>query len=205
MPDNNNPWIQTYTGKRFFPFAPRVEDVDIVDIAHALSHICRFTGHTSMFYSVAEHSFRMSCVGPQYLALPLLLHDASEAYLSDLSRPVKHNYRLEGYRDVERQLMDCIWETFGLPPGTGDNPEIKYWDNRMLMTERRDLMTTEAGAWDTLEDPLPTMIRPMMPRTAKDRFLIQFARLTGQMQDSCQGSQPSRMSSPLPVGNECGR
>jgi hypothetical protein len=199
---HETPWILTYSGKRFFPFDPRMDDIDIVDIAHALSNLCRFTGHTLSFYSVAEHCVRMSKVGPQYLALPLLLHDASEAYLSDLSRPVKHNSLLQGYRDAERHLMDCIELKFRLPVGAFQDPLIKHIDNRMLMTERRDLLPTTPDNWDVSEDAFPFVVTPVSPEVAEKMFLARYAELKGQMQDSCQGSQPSRMSSPLPVGNE---
>ena len=73
-------WLQTYTGKKFYPFDPREEEVDILDIAHALSQLCRFGGHTKEFYSVAEHCVLVSMCCPSEVKLLGLLHDAAEAY-----------------------------------------------------------------------------------------------------------------------------
>src|SRR5690349_18842227 len=94
-------WIATFTGKRWFLTDPDPADVDIDDIAHALSMICRFGGHTKQFYSVAEHSVRvanaMEIAGCGALAcLHGLIHDAPEAYLGDIVRPLK--YSLTDYR-----------------------------------------------------------------------------------------------------------
>jgi len=80
-------WIQTYTGKRFWPLDPRPEDVDILDIAHSLSLLCRFTGHTSSFYSVSQHSILVAQEVPKRLRLWALFHDAAEAYIGDIARP----------------------------------------------------------------------------------------------------------------------
>ena len=83
-------WIITYSGKKFYHLAPSAEMVDIVDIAHALSLTCRWTGHTRYHYSVAQHSWYFSYLVPKEFALSALLHDASEAYLGDMNRPLKH-------------------------------------------------------------------------------------------------------------------
>ncbi|MBF0612521.1 MAG: hypothetical protein HQL55_15470, partial [Magnetococcales bacterium] len=80
-PDN---WIQTFTGRQFWPLAPVLEHIHVQDIAHALSLLCRFNGHCQKFYSVAEHSLHVATILPPELAGWGLLHDASEAYLADL-------------------------------------------------------------------------------------------------------------------------
>lgn len=82
-------WIQTFTGKKVFPLAMTAEMVCVDDIAHALSMKCRFTGHCREFYSIAEHSVRVSLLVRPELRLAALLHDAAEAYLPDLARPIK--------------------------------------------------------------------------------------------------------------------
>lgn len=99
-------YIRTFTGIKFTPLSPRLEDIDIRDIAHALSNLCRFTGHTPVFYSVAEHSVLVSkLVEPKY-ALGALLHDASEAYLNDIAGPIKPFF--PEYVKAEKKLQDLI-------------------------------------------------------------------------------------------------
>lgn len=83
------PWIQTFTGKQFWPLTPKAEDVCIEDIAHALAFKCRFGGHCKTFYSVAEHSCRVAEILRPEHQLIGLLHDAAEAYLPDVAAPIK--------------------------------------------------------------------------------------------------------------------
>jgi 5'-deoxynucleotidase YfbR-like HD superfamily hydrolase len=85
-----NAWIQTFSGVRFFPFAPKGDDINIDDIAHSLSFLCRFTGHTRTFYSVAQHSLIVSAIVRNERARPwALMHDGAEAYIGDISSPMK--------------------------------------------------------------------------------------------------------------------
>lgn len=174
-------WILTYTGRRFWPLAPRIQDISIEDIAHALSNICRFTGHCRAFYSVAEHSLRASAHGPDYLKLALLLHDASEAYLCDISRPVKHSKEMEAYRKTEQRVQALIGEKFHV---VFTDPLIHEIDNRMLMTERRDLMPAHIESWDnkwTIDNeqayPDEHVTTPLYPQAARMLFLNTFDRL----------------------------
>src|SRR5690606_29748913 len=99
VPTRKGDWMQTFTGRRFWPLDPRPDEICIEDIAHALSMQCRYAGHCLSFYSVAEHSVLLS----QHVAEPFrrwaLLHDASEAYLVDVPRPIKGD--LSNYRAVE--------------------------------------------------------------------------------------------------------
>lgn len=159
--------IRTFTGRKFWPLQPRAEDLDIRDIAHALSNICRFTGHVRKFYSVAEHSVRVSELLPPPLKLWGLLHDASEAYMCDLASPVKS--QCPGYRAAEVKLEFIIAERFGLEwPRPA---EIKAADVLLFLAEKRDLMP---GKSFTVEYP---RIRPWSPATAKARFLRAFRAL----------------------------
>lgn len=105
--------IVTYTGVRYYPFAPRVGDVRIEDIAHSLSLQCRYAGHSSVFYSVAEHSMMVSTMVPPGYRLEALLHDAAEAYCQDLCAPVK-NY-LPDYVEMITNNERVVREAFGLP------------------------------------------------------------------------------------------
>lgn len=168
-------WIMTYTGKRMYPLEPKVKDIHIIDIAHSLSLQCRFTGHTSSFYSVAEHSVRVSeacCAKNAYWGL---LHDASEAYLSDMARPIKrYSGVFEVYIQAEKKLMEVIAKKFGLE-GTC-SPDVKIMDNVLLSTEGRDLMSSTEG-WSELREPLKETIVPWDSITAERKFLEKFEEL----------------------------
>lgn len=167
-------WINTYSGRQFWPLAPRVVDVDIEDIAHALSLQCRFTGHVREFYSVAQHCCLVAERVPKEDRLWALLHDAPEAYLIDLARPVKLAPELKGYRDAEDRLMAIIAERFGL---IGECPtSVKDADMRMLMTEAHALMKMHPqwlvdAPWTAYDDG---GITPWSPRKAREIFLYQF-------------------------------
>lgn len=169
-------WIQTYTGRKFWPLEPRAEDVDIVDISRSLSQLCRFTGHTRTFYSVAEHSVRVSQEVPQEFALWGLLHDASEAYLLDLARPLKLLPELAPYRDAEAAVMRAVCERFGLPL---EQPEaVGRFDRVLLRTEQRDLMQPPAPGEDRSDaEPLRERIRPWSATDAESDFLLRFEEL----------------------------
>jgi 5'-deoxynucleotidase YfbR-like HD superfamily hydrolase len=182
---NSSGWIQTYTGKAFYPMYPCAEDIDIVDIAQALSLICRFTGHVQKFYSVAQHSVLVSRylteTGRSDLALWGLLHDASEAYLSDISRPVKHSRMMDGYRQAEANLQRVIMRRFGLPEA--EPPEVKQADVAVMGAEARDLMgpLTRPEEWEWCTSQAWSMvIEPIAPSTARESFLKEFKRLFKQ-------------------------
>lgn len=169
-----NDWITTYSGLPFFPMAPKAEDVRIEDIAHALSNLCRFAGHTRTFYSVAQHSVLVSRLCAPCDALWGLLHDASEAYLCDIVSPVKRVPGLDGYRDIERQVQRAVATKFGLAP---DEPaSVRAADRVLLKTEQRDLMRMPAG-WDAPPESIRTLT-PMEPRAAESLFLRRFYELT---------------------------
>lgn len=139
---NQSSFMTTYTGRKFYLFAPRVEDVDIQDIAHALGMLCRFTGHCRRFYSVAQHCWHASHLLRPELALEALLHDAAEAYINDLSRPLKHHPNIQGYVDTEHAIEKVIAERFRIVYPM--SPEVKDVDNRMVCTEARQLMAEHA-------------------------------------------------------------
>lgn len=169
-------WIQTFKRKQFFPAEPRVEDIDIEDIAHALSMQCRFAGHTRRFYSVAEHSVHVSRHCPQELRLWGLMHDATEAYLVDVPRPIKP--MLKGYVEIENNLMQFVIKKFGLVPAEHMPPAVKEIDNRIMFDERNQLMGAPVGTWDFEVEPLGVEIRSWPPELAEMQFLDAFDRLT---------------------------
>lgn len=162
--------ILTFTNRWFAPIDPRVEDIDLRDIAHSLSLLCRFNGHCRCFYSVADHSVRVSEILPPALALWGLLHDAAEAYLSDIPRPIKR--RLHTFSAMEDQLLSVIMPRFGLEMPMP--PEVHNADNVLLCTEMRDLMGSRVD-WRSLGvQPLPDPIRPRDPEQAEQAFLARF-------------------------------
>ena len=164
------PWIQTYTGKKFDFLNPTAEAVCIEDIAHALSNICRYTGHTKKFYSVAQHSVLMADnVLPDEDKLVALLHDATEAYLTDISKPLKN--LLPQYCELEDKVYKVIAEKFGLSDKLPDS--VKEADLRLLATEKRDLLIGEPGEWTIIKtvNPYPERIEPWSPKEAETLFL----------------------------------
>jgi uncharacterized protein len=163
-------WIQTYTGGIFYPLDPRPDEINIEDIAHSLSLQCRFSGHCREHYSVAQHSVILAENLPEELRLWGLLHDASEAYLVDLPRPIKRSCDMgRMYREYEAALMRCVCERFNLP--VEEPAEVKRMDTVLLMTEKRDLMTPEPKPWEDTEAPLSTRIRPISSSSAERLFL----------------------------------
>lgn len=169
-------WMQTYTGRAFWPLDPEPADIDPVDIAHSLGMICRYGGHASRFYSVAEHCVLLSrAVAPQY-ALWALLHDATEAYVGDMIRPLKSQF--VNYQEVEDNLMDVIAYRFGLEPGI---PEaVHHADTRILLNEREALMSGSPRNWGVVEWYIPLQgikITGWSPDAAKVLYLNRLAEL----------------------------
>ena len=170
------PTICTFSGIEFAPLAPRIEDVTAVDIAHALSNMPRFSGHTSRFYSVAQHSVSVSFgCGVGVAAAYGLLHDASEAYLLDVPSPLKSIWG--GYREAEERVQRVVYLAFGLDPERVPLA-VKEADAAALFNEQRDLMPTVAW-WEKR-----SAIRldfgsqaPRAPMHARDLFVGRLADL----------------------------
>lgn len=173
-------WIQTFSGKAFFPLDPQLKDIEIVDIAHSLSNMCRYAGHCKKFYSVAEHCVllaRFFSSDPK-LALWALLHDASEAYLVDIPRPIKPY--LTNYKEIEAGLMAKIAEYFQLDPVM---PEIiSDADKRILLDEYNQNMNKSDQIWGIAQKgnailPLGIKLELWRPEEAKREFLFEYHRL----------------------------
>lgn len=172
-------WMQTAHG-RFYPLDPRPEEIHIEDIARALSRICRFGGHSRAFYSVAQHSVHVSELCTPEHALAGLLHDAAEAYIGDMVRPLKRNEAMLPFQAVEHGIMCVVWERFDLPHGYDIGRKIAHADEVMLATEARDLM--DIRDWDSYSNivaqVLPEKIIPWSMERAEDAFLARFYSLT---------------------------
>lgn len=167
-------WLQVYSGIQFWPLDARPDEVDIIDIAHALSLQCRYAGHVKKFYSVAEHCLHVSMHCPQEFALEGLLHDATEAYLVDMPRPVK-NF-MPQYKVAEKALEAVVAERFGLqypwPAGVMDI------DNRILLDEREQLMSVPPIPWGV--DGLAMVgvrVSCLSPSQAEHDFLDRFEEI----------------------------
>lgn len=173
-------WLQTYTGRRFYPLDPQPGEIDRLDIGHALSLLCRYGGHVDRFYSVAEHSVLMSrTLAPsgRTAALQALLHDATEAYIVDLPRPLKRLEPLAGYRSIESSVWAAIAQAFGVPVVL--EAAVKEADNRILLTER-DALMPRAERWMVDEDfaPLPVRIEAWRPELAEIEWQARLWELT---------------------------
>ncbi len=172
-------FIETYTGRAVRPLHSHVEDISIIDIAHALSNQCRYAGHTEFFYSTAQHC----CLLADYVAkdrkgtaldcLQILLHDSAEAYLVDIPRPVKQF--MPEYRKWDRALTMCIREWAGL----GRLP-IPEWqdevDSRIVSDEREQVHGDMSdNDWEHYALPLGVSITPWVPAIAEQQFLLRYA------------------------------
>jgi uncharacterized protein len=187
-------WIQTFSGLVMYPLDPRVSEICIEDITHALSNLCRFTGHTKTFYSVAEHSVRVSWECDPADALWGLLHDASEAYLADMSRPMKRSPGFGPiYMEAEARLMRVICLKFGLSPECPES--VKVADTRLLMTEKRDLMHGCNKPWEDVGEPLKARIQ-VMAFGGKYDFEKRFAELTSAKPSPVEPSQADVKTNP---------
>jgi len=169
------------TYSRFYPLDPRPDEINIGIIAHHLSNLCRYTGATSRFFSIAEHSIavadqvetQMGGRDPQTV-LTALLHDATEAIVNDINRPLKTTEEMVYYRAIEQRVWrQAIAPRFGLPL---DMPSIIHEvDIKMAATEKRDLLP---GSEEWINMPEPYLyvdfLTPMDPHEAKSRFLARF-------------------------------
>lgn len=136
--------IRTASGIYMNVFEPTMEMICIEDIAHALAMQCRFGGHLPVFYSVAQHSLNCSfLIDDKELKLAALLHDASEAYLMDIPRPIKK--RLANYKEIEHGLMLLIAEKFGFEYPL--HKEVKKADEIMLQLEW-DVLMLNKNTWE---------------------------------------------------------
>ena len=176
-------WMQTFTGVKYYPYDPRPEDFVIEDIAHALSMLCRYNGHCDDFMSVGQHSVLMSHYVKPKNALWALMHDASEAYLGDLVRPVKHGGPPaclglgDEFKALENHTLSLIAQRFDLPWPIPE--EIHEADNRMLATESRDIMGGQVKPWGLGgAEPYDRTIISWYPNIAKRAFLSRYDELT---------------------------
>ncbi|MCA3194293.1 MULTISPECIES: YfbR-like 5'-deoxynucleotidase [unclassified Cupriavidus] len=161
------PTILLSTG-RYFDFTNPCT-LTVEEVAHALSKICRFTGHCRQFYSVAQHSVVVSRLVPKHLRKQALFHDAVETVVGDMVSPLKR--LIPEYKALEKRCEAAILAGFGLPATL--DPAVKHADRVALRTEQRDLMNKIGGLWTSLEgiEPDAAHIFPLAPAAAEMMFL----------------------------------
>jgi uncharacterized protein len=165
-------WIQTYSGRKFYPLDPRAEDICIEDIAHALSMKCRYNGHSKHFYSVAEHSVLVSEFVPFEYAMWALLHDGNEAYLPDVPRPLKLN--MPYWKPIEDKVQNAVCEHFGLP--LIEPPIVKEMDVRICADEKAILLPG-GPTWDDMPEPLGALVQALTPDLAFQDFMARYTAI----------------------------
>jgi hypothetical protein len=169
--DRAGNYMEVFTGKIFWPLDPRVDEINVIDIAHSLSNQCRFAGHVDDFYSVAQHSVLVSMLLPEELWMTGLMHDASEAYLVDVPRPIKPF--LKGYDEIEKNIMTCVAIKFRLKWPMPK--EVKTADNTALAIEKRCFKKRSTQVWDCeYLDNKQIILDTMSPKEAEQYFLNRF-------------------------------
>lgn len=174
-------WMQTFSGGAYWPEDPRPEDVRIADIAHHLSMICRFTGAVKRFYSVAEHSVHVSHLVPRADALAGLMHDATEAYLTDVNKPVKSSPEMQGYRELEALNWFVISRKFELPsvlPQCVHDADVAMYLAEHDMLMRPPPFPDHSMGFATSIVPPRSWVAGWSPEHAEENFLRRFAELT---------------------------
>jgi 5'-nucleotidase len=181
--DESRSAIQTFSGTLVDPFDLLPEQVHIKDIAHALGNQCRFGGHCRQFYSVAQHSCLLADLtaaegSPPSSQLWALLHDAAEAYLVDLPRPLKHSSALgAAFRTAEQEIQAVIRTRFDL---RGDIPPGLEQHDRALLAAERLVLMAPGPEWTDLLGVTPARItvEPWTPAASTKAFLQRFRALT---------------------------
>lgn len=176
--ERNGDWIQTSSGIKFYPFDVKTEEIKINDIIHALSFLCRFIGHCNNFYSVAQHSVLVASMCEDRYKLQGLLHDSAEAYISDIAHPIKKNIMYDPIRDLEKNILDKIYNKFGVINNIESDSYIKEVDKRMLFTEKISLM--KPGIYwggENVYKPFDITIEPWTPERAQLEFHKMFNEL----------------------------
>lgn len=172
---------ELYSGKLFDIVKPTPDQIELKDIAHSLSNICRFNGHCKEFYSVAQHSVVVASISPYEHKLAALMHDASEAYLCDLPTPIKRGVKLgKIYKEFEAKVEDVIADCFGFEYPYHES--ILYADSIALAAEALALMPSGGLGWDwpnwSADDLFKikecSKIKCLTPCESKDLFLETF-------------------------------
>ena len=179
-------WMQTHSGLAFYPLDPAPEDIVPTDIAHSLAMQCRYNGHVRRFYSVAEHCVLMSdwmlehaeprnADRARHLALWALLHDAAEAYIGDMVRPLKIN--MPAFVALDELVTAAVARRFALEDAVIPSA-VKAVDTRILLDERAALLGDSPRSWALGDlEPLGVKIRGWEPAIAKWEYIARLKAL----------------------------
>lgn len=172
--------IRTYTGKIVNILDVKVEDIDIEDLAHSMSNICRYTGHSTFYYADALHSVYVSQKCEPPYRLHGLLHDTSGCFLGDMHGPLKHSKHMKWYYQHEKnKIMPVIAQAFGIVYTKEIDIHVKERDNRVFATEVSQVVTRP---WPVEYEPYPDLkIKALSPLKAKQVFLTEFYKLKGEL------------------------
>jgi len=177
--DHVKDWIETFTGRRVRLTAPSIADINIIDVAHALSMQCRYTGHTRFFYPVGHHCILIydwlrSRGHPPSTCLRGLLHDSGETWAADVARPLKP--MVPELVAAERRMTALTYRLVGLADDDEEEALVHDVDHRIIGDERRATMSDSGNVWGTDRlEPLGVDIRPSNPEEIKRGFLARYA------------------------------
>jgi len=170
------------SGRKVDVFDLKEDDVDISDIAHALSNLCRWGGHCPYFYSVAQHavlcSYESNHIETKFEAL---MHDASEAYMADLPRPIKR--RIPQYKEVEDVVLKTIFTKYNINPFSNFEMSdyVHVIDNRILKKEHHSFFVEESNKIEAhIKCDKRRYVECWSPKKAKQEFLKRFKELSDE-------------------------
>jgi hypothetical protein len=177
MTTTEGPWLQQHSGQVFDFDVMDLGTITIEDIAHALSNICRFGGHSKFHYSVAQHSILVANLLPTHLKLEGLLHDAHEAFVGDIVTDVKQAIAPQELGNICDAIDQSLCEAFEVQLDF-NHPEVRRADLVALATEQRDVMMPSFRPWRPLPNPSPVFhCKRNTPNFNKSMFLSMFTAL----------------------------
>jgi len=179
--------IVTYSGLVIDFANPSSSSISIDDIAHSLSMMCRYAGHTKLFYSVAQHSVLVSKYCQSEYALEGLLHDGSEAYIADIVTPAEK--LLPDYSSLEEKLMKVIYENFNIISTSESYSNVKLINHRTFVTEVRDIDGEQSPIAVLIAPPFRAKIVPWSPKKSEREFLKRFYELWQPKQPTNQSTE----------------
>mgnify|MGYP003865886187 CR=1 FL=1 len=176
-------WIQTKASFTY-PLFPSAVEFNIEDIAHSLSNMCRYNGHTKYFYSVAEHSLLVASILPDKLKLEGLLHDAPEIYFTDLPAPIKGHFYVDildrGEKISIEEFENLLWKKISKRWNLNSelSAEVKQADVNVALAEKHELFDMNLR-WrlEEIAEPAPVKIQGLLPNQAKEKFLDIYQKL----------------------------